>query len=74
MTSEEKERTTFKMRPEVGDSRIGCLKFTVKCGIELLSGGKQRKRKEVANDGKPVAEGHRQCGNPRRQWLGKEEL
>ena len=38
MISEEKERTTFKLGPEVKDSRIGCLKFTVKCRITLLSG------------------------------------
>ena len=38
--SEEKERTTFKLGPEVKDSRIGCLKFTVKCRITLLSGRK----------------------------------
>ena len=37
MISEEKERTTFKLGPEVKDSRIGCLKFTVKCRITLLS-------------------------------------
>ena len=38
MVSEKQERTTFKLRPEVKDSRIGCLKFTVKCRITLLSG------------------------------------
>ena len=40
MISEEKERTAFKLGPEVKDSRIGCLKFTVKCRITLLSGRK----------------------------------
>ena len=40
MISEEKEGTTFKMIPEVEDSRVGCLKFTVECGIALLSGVK----------------------------------
>ena len=40
MISEEKEGTTFKIRLEVEDSRVGCLKFTVECGIALLSGGK----------------------------------
>ena len=27
---EEEERTTLKMRPELKEGRIGCLKFTVK--------------------------------------------
>ena len=45
MISEEKERTTFKMRPEVEDSRVCCLKFMVKCGITLLSGGKFGRKK-----------------------------
>ena len=37
MVSEEEERTTFKIRPEVENSRVGCLEFTVKGGITLLS-------------------------------------
>ena len=48
MVSEEQERTTFKIRPEVENSRICCLKFTVKGRITLLSGrqlgGKEGKR------------------------------
>ena len=34
---EEKERMTFKIRPEMENGRIGSLKLTVKCGIPLLS-------------------------------------
>ena len=37
MISEEEERTTFKIRPEVENSRIGCLQFTVKGRKTLLS-------------------------------------
>ena len=40
MVSEEEERTTFKIRPEVENSRIRCLKFTVKGRVTLLSGRK----------------------------------
>ena len=38
MVSEEQERTTFKIRPEVENSRIRCLKFMVKGRVTLLSG------------------------------------
>ena len=34
---EQEERTTFKIRPEMENGRIGSLKLTVKCGIPLLS-------------------------------------
>ena len=36
---ENKERTTFKVRPKMENSRIGSLKLTVKSGIPLLSRG-----------------------------------
>ena len=36
MICEEEERTTFEVRPEVEDSRVGCLEFTVECRIMLL--------------------------------------
>ena len=45
MVSEEQKRTTFKIRPEVENSRIRCLKFTVKGRVTLLS-GRQLGRKE----------------------------
>ena len=45
MVSEEQERTTFKIRPEVENSRIRCLKFTVKGRVTLLS-RRQLGRKE----------------------------
>ena len=37
MISEENERTTFKIGPEVENSGISYLEFTVKGGISLLS-------------------------------------
>ena len=36
---EKEERTTFKIRPEMENGRIGSLKLTVKSGIPLLSRG-----------------------------------
>ena len=33
---EEEERMTFEVRPEVEDSRVGCLEFTVECRITVL--------------------------------------
>ena len=45
VVSEEQERTTFKIRLEVENSRIRCLKFTVKGRVTLLS-GRQLGRKE----------------------------
>ena len=37
VVSEAEERTTFEERLEVENSRVGCLEFTVKGGITLLS-------------------------------------
>ena len=36
VVGKKKERTTFQVRPEVKNSRVGCLKFTVECRITLL--------------------------------------
>ena len=51
MVSEEEERTTFKERPEVENSRVGCLEFTVKGGITLLS---RRELGRVEGEGLPA--------------------
>ena len=44
--SEEEERTTFKIRPEVENSRIGCLQFTVKGRKTLLSRRKLSRKED----------------------------
>ena len=51
---EEKERTTFEVRPEVDDSRVGCLEITVKCRITLLG---RRKFGREKGQGLPMVRG-----------------
>ena len=51
VVSEAEERTTFEERLEVENSRVGCLEFTVKGGITLLS---RRELGREEGEGLPV--------------------